>query len=747
MKYHFLMILAIFILPDLTLLRANPILVHQETFDDCSSVSWTAVDISDNTDVWNCNSDGAGGNYYQINGYGGSTDEDWLISPPINLNAQTNEYLTFQYFDIYNGNDIELKYSTDYDGSGSTAGISNATWTSIPLDLLLDISTDFNCTSNFLHYPAIDISGISGDAVYFAFHYTSSAPLSAEWVRIDEIKIEADYYAGIEAEIAGGTSCASLKTALHSLIRGHNVIPYTDTDFDTWDALIHTDNRWNDAGTTRIVWDMLSDNPNGSEAYEYNHCDNRDTGGGGSGEGIAYNREHAFPKSWWGGGTTFPQDTQNFDVHQLTPADKYMNTQKSNYPPGIVTTPSFTGSNGTKVGDGNLSSCSIDYFEPIDEYKGDWARMYFYVATRYESQITGWAPSTTTTVDDCALADDSHLVFEPWLLSLLIDWHNGDPVSTKEINRNNAVYSIQGNRNPFIDHPEYVGLIWGDNTSTCSELSNPLPPAEVVNVQAEVLTATSARITWDAVPGALKYQVKFKELNESNWTITGIFTNEKTLAGLTPNRHYECRVRVETAAGWSLYSNLVRFYTSTCGIPENIAFSQYPNGDYKIEWSHVIDAEKYQIRYRELGTSTWLISGSTPGNNFKRMNFLSPNTTYEFRVRAFCINGFWSRFSLIINYTTGPALRLAPDMVDKGISIFPNPAQDAISFAFEQKQPSEVSIRIHDTFGRLVAESIHQFRQGQQQGNIDISNLPSGQYFLTTITDGKVSDTVKFIKN
>ncbi len=469
----------IFILFSFFLANANPIVVHNETFNACGSITWTAIDFTDATDVWTCTQEGTSSNYYMdINGFGGSNDEDWLISPSINMDTQEEEYFIFYYYDIFNGNDIELVYSTDFSGTMTQAAVNSATWTNLPLDLV-DIS-DLGCGSNFFRHPSIDISGISGTSVYFAFRYTGTSSSAENW-RIDEISITANYYSTVHALAVSGQDCGTLKTSLHELIDDHFPIRYTSSLFDVWDAMGQTDTRMNDLNNALIVWDMFSDQPGGPEAYEYDECSNRDTGGSTSTEGTSFNREHTLPRSWWGGGTSYPSDTQNTDMHHLFPSDKFLNQEKSNFAPANVTTAAITGSNGFKIGTSTSgapdAACTGDeYWEPIDEYKGDYARTFFYLATRYEHEITTWASTTTNSIDDCALNTDPATVFEPWLLSTLVAWHFADPVSTKEIERNNAVYSIQGNRNPYIDHPEYVGAIWGNPATgeTCTDLALPV---------------------------------------------------------------------------------------------------------------------------------------------------------------------------------------------------------------------------------------------------------------------------------
>ncbi len=441
------------------------ITVYSENFDSGSG-GWTSVDIADATDQWT-----ATNGYMQINGFGGSSDEDWLISPSVNLNNQNNEYLMFDYQDGFNGNLIELFYSVNYNGGGSVSDVQNATWTAMPLNLL-DINGTSCFSFLFQRNPAIDISGINGSSVYFAFKYTG-ATFNSKQYRIDNFHIEADYYQGVQSYINNGGSCDSLKSEICKLLQQNiEVLAYSDTIYDTWDALLITDKRMNDAGTAEIVWDMFTDKPAATGEFEFDHCSDRDNGSCSNVEGNCYNREHTFARSWWGGTTVYPDDTINFDLHHIAPADKNMNYAKFNYPPGNVSSANITGSNGFKVGTNSSYPCSsMQYFEPIDEYKGDYARMFLFVATRYENEIASWYGSNSN--GDCALTGAAYPGYAAWMIDVLLEWHANDGVSQKEIDRNNAVYAIQGNRNPFIDNPQWVGFIWGDTAgNNCSQLAN-----------------------------------------------------------------------------------------------------------------------------------------------------------------------------------------------------------------------------------------------------------------------------------
>jgi endonuclease I len=244
---------------------------------------------------------------------------------------------------------------------------------------------------------------------------------------------------------AAGLEGTALRAALHNIIDNHTSLSYGDI----YDILDQTDQKSNGK-----VWDMYSDIPGGTPPYEYtfftNECGNYNS------EGDCYNKEHSWPKSWFGG-EVYPMYS---DLFQIVPTDGWVNNKRSNYPYGEVGSASWTSLNGSKLGSCNVSGYSGTVFEPIDEYKGDFARGYFYMSTRYYNEDSGWPGSD--------MVDGADI--KPWALAMLLQWHYNDPVSTKETNRCNAVYQLQNNRNPFIDHPEYAAYIW-DPESAVDELS------------------------------------------------------------------------------------------------------------------------------------------------------------------------------------------------------------------------------------------------------------------------------------
>ncbi len=248
---------------------------------------------------------------------------------------------------------------------------------------------------------------------------------------------------------AAGLSGETLQQALHNIIKGHNEVTYNSI----WTHFASTDLKPNEK-----IWCMYSDIP-GNPPYEYTYSDDQCTEPTADDEGECYNREHSFPRSWYGegGNETMPMHT---DLHHVYPTDAWVNALRSYFPLGPVSSPTTTTQNGGKLGNYTTTGYSGNVFEPIDEYKGDFARTMFYMVTRYYDLVADWPAGST--YGDLVLDGTSHPALKQWYLDLMMLWHENDPVSQKEIDRNNAVYAIQNNRNPFIDHPEFVNYIWGD---------------------------------------------------------------------------------------------------------------------------------------------------------------------------------------------------------------------------------------------------------------------------------------------
>lgn len=243
---------------------------------------------------------------------------------------------------------------------------------------------------------------------------------------------------------AQGLTGTALKTALHNIIDNHTTVSYSSL----WNYFEDTDKKSNGK-----VWDMYSDNPVGTPPYVFTFSS--DQCGSYNSEADCYNREHTWPQSWFNSATA-----PSSDLFHVYPTDGYVNNIRSNYPYGEVNIASWTSQNGSKLGSSASAGYSSTVFEPIDEYKGDLARTYFYMSTRYQGEDGSWSTSGAT----------NKSVILQWQVDLLLSWHHQDPVSAKETSRNNAVYQIQNNRNPYIDNPQWVDSIWTPTMTSTGKL-------------------------------------------------------------------------------------------------------------------------------------------------------------------------------------------------------------------------------------------------------------------------------------
>ena len=236
---------------------------------------------------------------------------------------------------------------------------------------------------------------------------------------------------------AEGKNTSSLRTTLQTIItNGATDVGYAGL----WTAYAKTDET-----SDGKIWDMYS---NCTFAYQAKQCGTYTV------ECDCYNREHTSPQSWFN--EAAPMVSDLFNVY---PTDGKVNGMRSNYPYGEVGTATYTSGNGSKLGTSGFSGYTGTVFEPINEYKGDFARTYFYMATRYAGLCESWTSGADV------VYSSANLGLTTYAMNLFLKWSREDPISAKEINRNNAVYGIQNNRNPFIDNPGLEEYIWGNKTS------------------------------------------------------------------------------------------------------------------------------------------------------------------------------------------------------------------------------------------------------------------------------------------
>ena len=260
---------------------------------------------------------------------------------------------------------------------------------------------------------------------------------------------------------ADGKKGEALKTAMCGIIYNRTEQKYDDL----WTAYQTTDVR-----SDGKIWDMYSNITN-YDPVNGSHSN--------SAEGSGFSREHSFPKSWFGG-EVMPMFT---DLHHLYPVDGNINTRRSNNPYGETNGEDFmTANEFSKLGACTYPGYTGKVFEPADEYKGDFARTYFYMVTCYEEKLHDWYTKYTKTEVTVVLDGNTYPGLSEWQLNMLMEWAQNDPVSEKETNRNNAVYAIQNNRNPFIDYPGLEEYIWGTMTTTAFSYDNYVQPVYKLKV-------------------------------------------------------------------------------------------------------------------------------------------------------------------------------------------------------------------------------------------------------------------------
>ncbi len=432
----------------------------------------------------------------------------------------------------------------------------------------------------------------------------------------------AGYYNG-----TAGLTGQALKTKLSAIItagaqdNGYNGLydAYPKTD---------TDSFYENDGT---VLDMYSENPAGPDPYNYQH--GKKKCGNYSSEGDCYNREHVVPQSLFN-----KKAPMVSDLHHIRPTDGKVNGMRSHYPFAKVDTPSFTSRNGSKVGPSASAGYGGTVFEPIDEFKGDIARMIFYFVTRYENQLASFSNGDI-------LGGSAYPGLQEWELKVLMDWSAADPVSPAEIRRNNASYEIQKNRNPFIDHPEWVQQIWGTKT-----VDNEAPSAPT-NLQVSGTTTASVNLSWTASTDNIavtNYKVFVNGVFNSNSSSTST-----KVTGLNQGTTYNFYIiAVDAAGNESVASDTVSATTSVDTeaptAPTNLTISSVGTNNIAVGWTAAADnvgVVGYDIYVNGV------LTGSTTDTE-TNISALEPATTYSIYIIAKDAAGNSSAQSNLVTATT-----------------------------------------------------------------------------------------------
>lgn len=609
-------------------------------------------------------------------------------------------------------------------------------------------------------------------------------------------QIPSGYYEGTSA--LGGYA---LKTKLHEIISAKNInwhygdLPafYNQTDLDQYYD--------HDATNKTILLDIYSEIPNGADAYEYTEAN---AIGSASAEGQGWNREHMVPQSTFN--SNYPMYS---DLFFVIPTDARINQLRSNYPYGKVnttTTPFYTFTNGSRINTNATpgSGYTGRVYEPIDEFKGDVARSLLYFSVRYEGKLSSFNYNNGTSAanDRSPLDGTEEKAFEDWYVALLLQWHNQDPVSQKEIDRNNSVFSIQKNRNPFIDNPQWVNMIW-------SATPDGVAPQSPANLSVQQSSAYFANLTWSSPSDSdlLGYKVYQNGVLVASTKNTSI-----TIDHLEPSTTYNYTVKAyDSGYLESQESNLVSVTTSASDIySKDLMITKYLEGsannkaiEITNKTGHPVNLNKYRLSIQYYNSSSgnyyfpdpYELEGTVQNNetfvvlnpyaNFScitndqaRFVTAAPQLTFsgsnymELRYASTTVDAVGTRdtnnsvtLANVSLYRSGAVSQpnstftlsewqtyssdycenlgsLATSSVNANAenpySVYPNPVVGNNLFIKGNQLERVQHISVIDISGRLIKKEKLPF---QNKNSIDIQNLKAGVYIL------KIDDySLKFIK-
>lgn len=460
-------------------------------------------------------------------------------------------------------------------------------------------------------------------------------------------QIPTGYYNG-----TSGLTGYALKTKLHEIISARYINWhygdlqefYKQTDLDVYYDHTPSNNPiFNSTTNTMdyILLDIYSEKPAGPDAYEYTTANST---GSASAEGQGWNREHMMPQSTFN--SNYPMYS---DLFYVFPTDARINQLRSNYPYGISsTTPSlvyYNFTNTSKIGKNATPNSGYTgrVYEPIDEFKGDIARSLLYFAVRYEGKLNNFNfyNGTSAANDTSPLDGTEEKAFEDWYVAMLLNWHNQDPVSQREIDRNNAVFGIQKNRNPFIDHPEWVNLIWNQTPSVVS-------PSQVTNLNVAQNSAYFVNLNWSTPsdPSILGFKVY------QNGTLIGTAKNNSFVADhLTPSTPYTFTVKAyNNNYAESAESNLVTITTLDADIyAKDLMITKYLEGssnnkalEITNKTGHAVNLNKYRMSIQFFNGTQYYFPAPYELEGIVQNNetfvILNPNAAFT------CINNDQARF-------------------------------------------------------------------------------------------------------
>ncbi len=298
-----------------------------------------------------------------------------------------------------------------------------------------------------------------------------------------------------------------------------------------------------------------------------------------SAEGDSFNREHSIPKSWWGGSKA----NQGCDVYIVVPTDGYVNNRRSSFPFGLTNGETYK-SHGDycKLGPSLISSYnSTDVFEPGDDKKGDFARIYFYALTKWDN-AWNWTKGNGGSTFSGSL--NVNMGLTDYALNLFLQWHSQDPVDDYERNKNDVAVQYQHNRNPYVDHPEWVNSIWGGN------YVQPSPTSITLRASSDfIYVGDTMMVNASVAPAWANGKVSFTSLNpdiasvDQNGLVTGLSTGIATIQAVSqvdPSVSATIEIEVRTRANVDMEFITCKALTVYEGKASRLEIETYPFNAY-----------------------------------------------------------------------------------------------------------------------------------------------------------------------
>ena len=591
------------------------------------------------------------------------------------------------------------------------------------------------------------------------------------------------YYSSAE-NLAG----FALKSELHKII-SERVYSLNYDDLKITVNQTDLDKYYENDGT---ILDIYSEKPAGPDAYSYTSAN---LIGSANAEGLGWNREHIMPQN-----TFYSAYPMYSDLFFVVPTDARINQLRSNYPYGKGGTTvyhSFT--NGSKILSNATPNATYTgrVFEPIDEFKGDVARSLLYFAVRYEGKLGAFNFTTNAndlTKDQNPLDGTEEKAYDNWYIAMLLNWHQQDPVSQREIDRNNAVYLLQKNRNPFIDRPDWVGAIWNQMPDTVA----PTAPSSLV---LERNSAYFVTLKWQANPEA---DVVGYRIYQDNILVATSKTNTVSVDHLTPATTYNFTVKAYDSGNLeSPQSNTIAITTLEADVfAKDLQIVRYLEGsgnnkafEVANRTGHTVNLDRYRFGIQFKGSNYFFgepseLEGEIENNqSFVIMNPAANFSCLDISVAKFVTNAPALTFSgtqyLELSYkaTTIDAVGIKDqdntnadkslyrkssiihpnaafdlsewtayasdyclnlgnlsitDITNKSFefNIYPNPVTEVVNISGDVGKAK--SAKIYDVAGKLIKAIDNPF---VSQKSINISSLSSGIYILNI--DGR---SIKFIK-